>query len=217
MKVKDIYSWTNITDSGCESKIARFNDILSSFAMEVYDFYPRKVMERFAPADWTYTTKYPIAKVRWFFWKGCKIGCSLDPKDCCAWYRRLLMEELYWENLEDLDANSYSVVYDNDKAWGEIIDTVNFKLPCGTDDVLIIYSKGFPKVTSLDQDIDIDRYTLSLLRLYMKSEYALEGESDINMSANYYSRFQTKLKKLKEMFDNSVKYIVPWALNAANR
>jgi hypothetical protein len=75
--------------------------------------------------------------------------------------------------------------------------------------VLIVYSKGFPKVTSLDQDIDIDRYTLSLLRLYMKSEYALEDATDINMSANYYSRFQTKLKRLKEMFDNSVKYIVP--------
>ena len=73
----------------------------------------------------------------------------------------------------------------------------------------MVYSKGFPKVTSLDQDIDIDRYTLSLLRLYMKSEYALESENDINMSANYYSRFQTKLKRLKEMFDNSVKYVVP--------
>ena len=217
MKVKDIYSWTNITDSGCESKLARFNDILSSFAIEVFDFYPRKVMERFTPVDGTYTTKYPIAKVRGFFGKGCKIWCSLDPKDCCAWYKRLLMEELYWDSLSDLDANSYSIVFDNDKEWEQVIDTINFKLPCGTDDVLIIYSKWFPKVTSLDQDIDIDRYTLSLLRLYMKSEYALEGESDINMSANYYSRFQTKLKRLKEMFDNSLKYIVPWALNAANR
>ncbi|MBO7716554.1 MAG: hypothetical protein J6S85_23515 [Methanobrevibacter sp.] len=82
-------------------------------------------------------------------------------------------------------------------------------MPCKVDDVMIIYSKGFPKVTSLDQDIDIDRYTLSLLRLFMKSEYALESDNDINMSANYYSRFQTKLKRLKEMFDSSVKYIVP--------
>ena len=217
MKVKDIYSWTNISDGGCESKIARFNDILSSFAMEVFDFYPRKVMERFTPANGTYTTKYPIAKVRGFFGKGCNVGCSLDPKDCCAGYRRLLMEELYWDARKDLDQNSYSIVFDNDKAWKEIVDTVNYKLPCKVDDVMIIYSKGFPKVTSLDQDIDIDRYTLSLLRLYMKSEYALESENDINMSANYYSRFQTKLKRLKEMFDNSVKYIVPWALNAANR
>ena len=216
MKVKDIYSWTNITDSGCDSKISRFNDILSSFALEVFDFYPRKVLERFTPADGTYTTKYPIAKVRGFFWKGCNTWCSLDPKDCCAWYRRLLLEELYWD-IDVLDANSYSIVYDNDKKDEEIVDTVRFKLPCWVDDVLIIYSKGFPKVTSLDQDIEIDRYTLSLLRLYMKSEYALESENDINMSANYYSRFQTKLKRLKEMFDNSVKFIVPWALNAANR
>jgi hypothetical protein len=43
----------------------------------------------------------------------------------------------------------------------------------------------------------------------MKSEYALESENDINMSASYYSRFQTKLKNLKAMFDNNIKYIVP--------
>ena len=215
MKVKDIYSWTNITDSGCESKLARFNDILSSFAMEVYDFYPRKVLERFTPADGTYTTKYPIAKVRGFFWKGCNTGCSLDPKDCCAGYRRLLLEELYWD-FDVLDANSYSITYDD--SWSsEIIDTVRFKFPCWVNDALIIYSKGFPKVTSLEQDIDIDRYTLSLLRLYMKSEYALESASDVNASANYYSRFQTKLKRLKEMYDNNIKYIVPGALNAANK
>lgn len=219
MKVKDIYSWTNITDSGCDSKISRFNDILSSFAMEIYDFYPRKVLERFTPADGTYTTKYPIAKVRGFFGKGCNVGCSLDPKDCCAGYRRLLLEELYWD-IDVLDSNSYSITYDNINPSNDndkIIDTIRFKFPCWVNDALIVYSKGFPKVTSLDQDIDIDRYTLSLLRLYMKSEYALESDTDINMSANYYSRFQAKLKKLKEMFDNNVKYIVPWALNAANQ
>jgi hypothetical protein len=75
-------------------------------------------------------------------------------------------------------------------------------------DAFVVYSRGFPKVKSLEDDIDIDRYTLSLLRLYMKSEYALE-DSDINASANYLSRFQTKLKKYKEMYDNNIKYIVP--------
>lgn len=205
--IKDIYSWTNITDSGCDSKISRFNDILSSFAMEVYDFYPRKVIERFAVADCKaqITTTNPIAKVRGFFWKGCNTWCSMDPKDCCAWYRRLLMEEMYWDNL---DRNSYSVVDDN---------KVNVLLPKGLTDAFIVYSKGFPEVESLNDEIEIDRYTLSLLRLYMKSEYALESDNDINMSANYYSRFQTKLKSLKAMFDNNVKYIVPWALNAANQ
>lgn len=220
MKVKDIYSWTNITDSGCDSKISRFNDILSSFAIEIFDFYPRKVIERFEPAECKaeITTTYPIAKVWWFFWKGCNTWCSLDPKDCCAWYRRLLMEEMYWDNL---DQNSYAIVYDD--AWDvtdkndKFSDRVMFRLPTGVTDAFIVYSKWFPMVHGLNDDIDIDRYTLSLLRLYMKSEYALESDNDINMSANYYSRFQTKLKKLKEMYDNNIKYIVPWALNAANK
>lgn len=208
MKVKDIYSWTNITDSGCDSKISRFNDILSSFAMEVFDFYPRKIIERFAPAECKakITTTYPIAKVWGFFGKGCKVWCSMDPKDCCAWFRRLLMEELYWDNL---DRNSYSVNYSTNE--------ISMLLPAGVNDAFVVYSKGFPTVTSMEDDIDIDPYTLSLLRLYMKSEYALESDNDINMSANYYSRFQTKLKRLKEMFDNNIKYIVPWALNAANQ
>ena len=220
MKVKDIYSWTNITDSGCDSKISRFNDILSSFAMEVYDFYPRKIIERFVPADCKgqITTTYPIAKVRGFFGKWCNTWCSLDPKDCCAWYRRLLMEEMYGDNL---DQNSYAIVYGD---WWDEKDKIIFKLPAWLTDAFVVYSKGFSKVIPvkdwwhwMDTNIDIDRYTLSLLRLYMKSEYALESENDINMSANYYSRFQTKLKRLKEMYDNNIKFIVPWALNAANK
>lgn len=213
MKAKDIFTWTNITDSGCESKVARLNDILSSFAVEVFDFYPRKVLERFMPTNsqFTFTTNYPIAKVRGFFGKGCKVWCSLDPKDCCAGYRRLLVEELYWD---DLDANTYSVKY-WDASWQA--DEVSIRLPSWVNDALIVYSKGFPKINSLEDDIEIDRYTLSLLRLYMKSEYSLEWESDINMSANYLSRFNSKLKRYKEMFDNNLKYVVPWALNAANQ
>lgn len=208
MKVKDIYSWTNITDSGCDSKISRFNDILSSFAVEIYDFYPRKVIERFAVANckMKFTPTQPIAKVWGFFWKGCQVQCSLDPKDCCAWYKRLLIEELYWNNL---DQNSYSINYETNE--------ISLILPAWTNDAFVVYSKAFPTVTSLNDDIEIDRYTLSLLRLYMKAEYALESDNDINMSANYRSLFQTKLKRYKEMFDNNIKYIVPWALNAANQ
>lgn len=221
MKVKDIYKWTNITDSGCSSKVARFNDILSSFAIEIFDFYPMKVIQRFEPASCKaqITTKYPIAKVWWFFGKWCNIWCSLDPKDCCAWYRRLLMEEMYGDNL---DQNSYAIVYDDywkceEDATDRFSDKIMFKLPAWVTDAFVVYSKWFPKIQTLEDDIDIDRYTLSLLRLYMKSEYALESENDINMSANYYSRFQTKLKRLKEMYDNNIKYMVPWALNAANK
>ena len=205
--VKQIYSWTNISDSGCDSKISRFNDILSSFAMEVYDFYPRKVIERFAVADCKakITTTYPIAKVWGFFGKWCHVWCSIDPKDCCAWYKRLLMEEMYWDNL---DQNSYSVTWDKE---------ITVKLPNWLTDAFVVYSKWFDEAESMDSVVDIDKYTLSLLRLYMKSEYALESDNDINMSANYYSRFQTKQKKLQEMFNNNIKYVLPWALNAANQ
>ena len=205
IKVKDIYNWTNISDSWCKSKIARFNDILSSFAIEVYDLYPRKYIQRFNPSVEQINTKYPIAKVWGFFGKGCNVWCSSDPKDCCAGFRRLLIEELYWDNL---DQNSYAIVWEKE---------IQIKVPSGTTDAFVVYSKWFEEVKSLEDTIDIDPYILSLLKLFMKSEYALESENDINVSANYYSRFQTRYKKLKEMFDNSVKYIVPWALNAANR
>ena len=87
--VKEIYSWTNITDSWCQSKIDRFNDILTSFSEEIYDLYPRKITERFQPAagKLQVTTTYPITKV-WGFWgKGCTCWCSLDPKDCCQGYK----------------------------------------------------------------------------------------------------------------------------------
>ena len=206
--VEDIYKRANVTDSWCQSKIARFNDILSSFAVEIYDFYPRKVIERFAVAEckMKFTPTYPIAKIWGFFGKGCKVMCSLDPKDCCAGYKRLLIEELYWNNL---DNNSYSIDYSTNE--------ISLILPAWTTDAFVVYSKWFNEVKKLDDIIDIDKYTLSLLTLYMKSEYALESDNDVNMSANYYSRFQTKLKNLKAMFDNNIKYIVPWALNAANQ
>lgn len=205
IKVEDIYSWTNISDSWCKSKIARFNDILSSFAIEIYDLYPRKYIQRFNPNVEQVKTDYPIAKVWGFFGKGCNVWCSLDPKDCCAWFRKLLIEELYWDNL---DQNSYAVVWEKE---------IRVKVPNWTTNAFVVYSRGFEKVNSLDSVIDIDPYTLSLLRLYMKAEYALESENDINASANYRSLFNTKLKALKAMYDNSVKYIVPWALNAANQ
>lgn len=209
--VKEIYKGTNISDSWCESKIARFNDILSSFAIEVYDLYPQKRIERFAPAECKsqLETQYPIAKIWGFYWKWCcNIPCSEDPRDCCAGFKKLLLTEMYWGNI---DNNSYS--YHNlDNKW-----IVVMTLPTWLNDAFIVYSKWFKKVTSIDDNIDIDQYMLSALRQYMKYEYALEGQNDINMSANYYSKFQTKLNKLKEMYANQTKYIFPWALSVASK
>lgn len=205
--VKDLYKWTSISDSWCDSKIARVNDMLSMFAVEIYDLYPMKITERFAPADCKakITTSYPIVKVFGFYWKGCHIWCSEDPKDCCAWFKKLLMEELYWDNL---DQNSYAVTWDKE---------VTVKLPKGMTDWFIVYARGFPEVESLTDEIEMNPQLLALFRLYMKSEYSLEWDNDINMSANYTSKFNTQLKKLKEMYMNMPKYFAPWALNAANQ
>ncbi len=204
---KDLFKGTSISDSWCDSKIARINDMLSMFAVEIYDLYPQKITERFAPADCKakITTSYPIVKVFWFYWKGCQIWCSEDPKDCCAWFRRLLMEELYWDNL---DQNSYAITWDNE---------VTVKLPKWMSDWFITYAKWFPEVTSLDDVIEMRKEILALFRLYMKSEYSLDWDNDINMAANYTSKFNTQLKKIKDMYANVPKYFAPWALNAANQ
>lgn len=207
ISIKDIFTGTNISDSWCDSKVARINDILANFAIETYELYPQKVVERFQPADckWQLQTKYPIAKVRGFWWKGCNIPCSEAPEDCCAGYRKLLLEEMYWDNL---DKNAYSFEYPN---------TIKVFLPNWLSDAFVVYSKGFPIIHSTSDKIDIDPYMLSLLRLYMKAEYSLESDNDVNMSANYRSLFTTKLKKLQDMYMNNVKYIFPWALSYASR
>lgn len=205
--VKDLYKWTSISDSWCDSKIARVNDMLSMFALEIYDLYPQKIIERFEPASCKakITTTYPIVKVFGFYWTGCHIWCSEDPKDCCWKFRKLLMEEMYWDNL---DQNSYAVTWDKE---------VTVKLPQWMTDWFIVYSRWFEPVTSLNSTITMNPQMLALFRLYMKSEYSLEWDNDVNMSANYTSKFNTQLKKLKDMYANVPKYFLPWALNAANQ
>lgn len=202
--IDDILKPLNISDGGCESKIARINDILASFAIEAYELYPLKRIEKFNVQNCTtpITTEYPIAKVWGFYGKWCNVWCSLDPKDCCAWYRRLLMEEMYWDNL---DKNSYAIVWDNE---------VECRLPAWTSEWFIVYSRGFPELTDKDSEIEMDRYMMTALRLLIKSEYALDWDNDLNMSANYKSRFDNKIKALKRMYDNNIKFVILWNLNS---
>lgn len=202
MKVKDIIKPLNLSDVGCDEKIARLNDIFASFSAEIYDLYPMKVIQKFDKKETTttITTNYPCIHIWGFFGKGCSTACSLDKWDCCAWFRRLLVEEMYWDYL---DANAYSLIDEN---------TIKFRFAPGTTETMIVYSRALPTITSLNDDINIPNELVSLLRTYIRSEYALESDNDINMSANYYSRFQTRLNKLRDMYSNSIKFVVPWAL-----
>ena len=99
-----------------------------------------------------------------------------------------------------LDANAYSLVDEN---------TIKFRFAPSTSETMVVYSRALPTITSLDDNIDIPNELVSLLRTYIRSEYALESDNDINMSANYESRFQKRLNKLREMYSNSVKFVVP--------
>lgn len=210
VQIKEILSPLNVSDVWCNEMIDRINDLLASFAVEVHTLYPMKIIEKVPVCDTITTTTYPITKVWGFFGKGCTIWCSLKPEDCCAWYRRLLMTELYWENL---DRNSYSIINHYNESWQWEIKA---KYPSWTNAAFIVYSKGFPKVTSLEDEIEIDPYMLALLRTYIRSEYSLESWNDINMAANYRSMFQTRLKALQNMYDWTVKYVMPWALDEVN-
>lgn len=201
MKVKDIIKPLNLSDVGCNEKIARLNDIFASFSAEIYDLYPMKVIQKFDKKETTttITTNYPCIHIWGFFGKGCSTACSLDKWDCCAWFRRLLVEEMYWDYL---DANAYSLIDEN---------TIKFRFAPGTSETMVVYSRALPTITSLNDDINIPNELVSLLRTYIRSEYALE-DSDLNSWANYYSRFQTRLNKLRDMYSNSIKFVVPWAL-----
>ena len=209
--VNDLIKPLKLSDLGCERRLATLNDIFASFSAEVYELYPMKRMKVFDKTE-TITTislEEDCVHVRWFFVESCSNDCMIDKWDCCAWYKRALVEELYWvydwEN--QLDANSYALV-DN--------RTILFKFnPC-TCKCIVVYSRALPEIKDLNDIIDLPREMISLLRIYIREEYALESDSDVNMSANYEQKFQRKLKQLKEMYSNSVKYVVPWALRRVN-
>ncbi len=225
MKVSDIIAPLSLSDLWCTKRIARLNDIFASFSAEVYELYP---MKRFKVFDKAKTTrvitlneKYPCIHVWWFYVESCSNDCMLDKWDCCAWYKKALVDEMYW--VYDYDPTKED---DGEYEWEDWLDVNAYAIlnrykvlfrfhPC-VGKCIMVYSRALPKINSLDDDIDLPEEMISLLRLYIKEEYALEWDSDVNMSANYESKFQRKLKQLKEMYSNSVKFVVPWALRRVN-
>lgn len=215
MKVSKIIEPLNLADLGCKKRIARLNDIFASFSVEVYELYPMKRFKVFEKNETTTTItldkKYWCIHIWWFYVESCSNDCMLDKWDCCAWFKRALVDEMYWTYDWDwdewLDVNSYALINRT-----KVLFRFN---PC-VGKCIMSYSRALPEITSLEDDIDLPEEMISLLRLYIKEEYALEWDSDVNMSANYESKFQRKFNKLKEMYSNSVKFVVPWALRKVN-
>lgn len=205
IKVKDIFNWLNISDSGCKSKLDRFNSIIDEFMIEAYDLQTLKVGQFFPNDGNEYITivpRYPLLKVRTFYGKGCNLPCSLDNDQCCWPYKKLLVNEGYYDALNN-----------NEFAIG--CDDVRLKVWCQMDDGIMIYTRHIWHFTSLEDEVEIDAVTLSLLKNYMQNVYAVKENSDSNTAQYYYNRFQDLMQKANVMYKNSVKYIQPW--NPLNR
>lgn len=197
----------NLSDTWCESKIARINDILSAFAVQCYDLYTMKHSEIFNANNCAVEilTDYPIVRVWGFLWCGCS-WCSIKPMDCCEWWAHLLVNQWF---PDQLDKNSY---------WREPVDTktnskwwrIELNLPWVVTKWIVIYSRGFPTITSMSDEIEIDPITLSLLRMYIKMEYTLEANNDITMYSYYVKRIEARIEQINKAMWNHIQFVTPW-------
>lgn len=194
ISIKDILRPCNISDSWCESKVMRINDILSSFALQCYDCYTMKQSQwfNFTDCETTFETEYPIARV-WGFVANCACPwCKIQPLDCCEWWSRLIINQ--WR-LWELDKNMYAIEFPN---------KVHIRTSANSWRWILIYSRGFPEITTLSDTIELDAYTLSLLRLYIKMEYALEADNDATLASLYSTKFKNRLDQINKAFGNHI-------------
>lgn len=202
VKVKDIFTSLNISDSGCKSKLERFNAIIDEFMIEAYDLQTLKVGQYF-PNDGNDETiivpKYPIAKLRNFYWEGCNLPCSLDKDACCGKYKLLLLNEGYYDALQ---MNEFAVGCDD----------VKIKVSWTMNSWIMVYTRHIWHYYSLEDEVEIDSITLSLLKNYMQNVYSVKENSDVTTANYYYQRFKDLMDKANIMFKNSIKYIQPGAV-----
>lgn len=197
----------NLSDTWCESKIARINDILSAFAVQCYDLYTMKHSEIFNAQNCAITilTDYPIVRVWGFLWCGCS-WCSIKQMDCCEGWAHLLVNQWF---PEQLDKNSYRwepVDTKSSSKWWRI----ELNLPWVVTKWIVIYSRWFPTITSMNDTIEIDPITLSLLRMYIKMEYTLEANNDITMYSYYVKRIESRIEQINKAMWNHIQFVTPW-------
>lgn len=204
VKVKDVFTSLNISDSWCKSKLERFNAIVDEFMIEAYDLQTLKIGQYF-PNDWNdYTTivpEYPLLKVWMFYGEWCNLKCAIDNDICCWKYKKLLLNEGYYDALQQ---NEFAI-------W---CDDVRLKASWVNSGIMV-YTRHLWHFTSLEDEMEIDSVTLSLLKNYMQNVYAIKENSDSNTAQYYYNRFQDLMQKANLMYKNTIKYIQPG--NALNR
>lgn len=200
IKVKDILKACNISDSWCETKIARFNDILSMFTATTFELYTLKVAEwfNFTGCTTTIDTRYPIARVWWFVTNCQCADCTMKPMDCCSWWNKLLVNQWF---LNELDKNMYAVDYENNK--------IQLNTSISKWRGILLYTRWFPTVTSLDDELELDKYTLALLRQFIKMDYALDAENDTTLNKYFSNRLESRIEAVNKMFANHILMVQP--------
>lgn len=215
--ISELIKPLNLSDTWCESKIARINDILSAFAVQCYDLYTMKYSEIFNAQNCTVEilTKYPIVRVRWFLGCGCN-WCSIKPMDCCEWWAHLLVNQGF---PKQLDKNSYwwesedtanrEVDDEWDRNWKSKWWRIELNLTWTINKWIVIYSRGFPQITKMSDTIEIDPITLSLLRMYIRMEYTLETNNDITMYSYYVKRIEARIEQINKAMGNHIQFVTP--------
>lgn len=197
-KIKELFTDLNISDSWCSSKLARFNSIVDEFMIEAYDLQTLKVGQYFPNDGNDYTTivpEYPLLKVWNFYGKWCNLTCAIDKDTCCSWYKMLLLNEWFYDTI---DNNEFAI------GCHDVRVKANW-----VKEWIMVYTRHLWHFHTLEDEIEIDSVTLSLLRLYMQNVYALKETSDSNTAQYYYNRFLDLMKKANIMYKNSLKYVKP--------
>lgn len=215
--VSELIKPLNLSDTWCESKIARINDILSAFAVQCYDLYTMKYSEIFnaSNCEVTILTKYPIVRVWGFLGCGCN-GCSIKPMDCCEWWAHLLVNQWfpkqldknsYWRESEDTANNE--IDDDDDRNFKSKWWRIELNLTWSINKWIVIYSRWFPRITKMSDTIEIDPITLSLLRMFIKMEYTLETNNDITMYSYYVKRIESRIEQINKAMGNHIQFVTP--------
>lgn len=214
IKIKDLFKWLNISDVTCSVAINRINRILRWFYLDTIDFDQNRISEEIV-CNWDtkHETEFPIYKLRWFYAvidpnnsqcinlhcvahseedQIC-ISCGTDPQVTYA----LKTFPTKWERAQW----QYTMTCEN---------TVFFHAYDCFNKVYIEYSKWPLKVTSLEDEIQIDSKMLIALEYYIEWHYALRNK-ELNMSNKFAELYSQVLWKLADS-----ESFIPYSIGSSN-
>lgn len=214
IKVKDLFKGLNISDSTCSTAISRINRILRLFYLDTIEFDQNRVSETIVCSwDTKHETKFPIYKLRWFY-------AQLDPQnaECVDRYCLTSSQE---DNICISCGTDPQTTYAlktfptkwNRAQWQYTIaceNTIFFHAYSCFENVTLEYSRWPLKITSLENEIQIDSKMLVALEYYIEWHYALRNR-ELNMSNKFAELYTQVLQKLADS-----ESFIPYSIGSSN-